>query len=849
MSLRGSIAFYCLLLSLFLGGCGDGTAPITGTGELGRILPATLGRVVLGTPVAGVPVEFRAPDGRVLAVTVSDRFGMFGTDIELPAGSTVSAELSDGVVLRTELAVLPILSQGTGQEREIVLNVPNTLAAAFHLRHPELSLAESEQRVRRFLGIPDGYLLGALDDSRHSPFHHQVFLQEAAGNGGIAAFLEILLDEMETDQIRSFGIILSGVKFLGGCATDLGKDFIKGETVTGFGWASRALGINFPFPSNADLEKELEKISQQIQDLSNELETFEAQAEYTAAQNKLGNDVVTPSNTTANELATTISSSQLNPVTTWIDINSSNPLVAELSNAFSLFNARGGLDELVSYLLGTYSQAGADKRLERLLVALINPPFGIDSDLEVYNGYGAYSNTTLAQQQSMLTYYLQVLEQAAEIYAEQVHDVSDPDTLVANIRQGQTYLASLARVKKQVLQQLPDPLPSDQVFVDREWGLMWYIGNLGSHGSQVKHDDAKDYAKKFPGVGPYTDGWRLPTKEELGRLYARIEAGASKKSIPNDKRALVLERWGWDISYMNNNHRVWAEDDVARFSLDTGRHVNYEGSYRNDVILVRTYPRSNKAGFAESNPALVPPLSELSPTSLAIETVVTSPVSESGGPMLSLKCAAAFASISGGNFTIGGSSKSRTEATGITLNEIDVTDKVVWSSSDESMASVSNFEGSEGQLVWHAQLNGRPLTPVTVTAQLGSLTSTAAFAPPADLKPVLSSIQVFPFNVGFPQPTAATPVQQRFGAVLFYLDPVTGDSLVQSYRESNAPPITWSLSDRATGAPLVRTALDSGFEDGNLLVLTSTLSTPDMIVTATSGGVSGTAPIHAAVAP
>jgi hypothetical protein len=857
-------------LTLWTQGCGDSSGSFVATqGENPAVetnaLPAVLGRLSIGRPVAQASALFTV-DGQTLATTVTtDEQGHFGTDANLPPAFTVLVRPAGSVLQGSNLSFASRVEGFTNQSPEIIVNVPTTLMTRFHDRHPELSLAQARARVYSFLLIPQEVPLEAIDDSLRAPFLHSLFFRLAEQNGGVEAYLEKLLDEMEGPTTHPINFETTGPPgaggaaqkkptFLGGCAEGLAEDFVKAEVLTGLGWAFRAMGLNFPFPSNFDLEKKLDQLSDEVEALGNELTRFENEVPYQMAINKLGDEVVAPSDASTQALTAAVESHSipLKPNLAYLPLGTSYGYLSELEAAFAQNDAQGMLDLLVSYLEGTYSPDGVAARLERLLVQVLFGPWGIDNDLTSYNGYGAFSNATLSQQAVMLQYYLGYLEQTTLLYTEQTHNAADATTLVSNIRAAKPYLASLARAKKRILAQVPQSLGSDALFVDRQAGAIWYMGNLGSRGTAQSWSDAKTYASKFAGVGPLSSGWRLPSDIELARLHQRIAAANNALASPTGKPSGVMTRWGWDISYIGGNHRVWTSSSNVWFSLDDADTKNDLGG-RNDVILVHDYSLSS------TDDSFLPLLSLGSAQNMQIDGATGADLQGPGNPSVQLRCEALINGTYGGTYTVGGKSVKSPSGSGFGVSFYDLTEQVEWSSSNELMATVSNFEAtydaqgneltpaSHGLVVWQPQFAGTSLEPVTIVATYQGASASVTLQPPTSVTPVLSSIQVFPYNVDFGALVA--PVQQSFAAVMFFKDPVTGDAQVQSFNEATAPPVTWSLTD-ANGVPL-SSAQNSGFitSDPDLLLLNTTLTTTYMLVQATSGAVTAAAPIKAGILP
>lgn len=847
-----------VLSGLLVTGCGGDSEQLFVSPPPGQTsaMPYLPGRVAIGRIIGGGEVLFANSQGQTLGRTSLAPDGTFGVDPSLSGAVWVTARLSDVAAQGQVWQLSALLESFDRNGKEIVLNIPTTLVGRFQQRHPELSLAECQSRVQQFLGIPKERALQTLDESAGSPFAHELFFSEAAANGGVEAFLTSLLDEMEANGTHTFqldGVFKAGTSFLGGCVKALAVDFTKSEAVTGAGWASRAMGVNFPFPSNNDLAERIQSIQDQVSDLAKQLKQFEAETAYQDAVGKLGADVVVPSNSLATSLQSTVQTFvPLQPDSAYLQPGSSYSSLSALENLYSKNNTKAMLDELVSYLEGTRSQGGVSQRMERLLVALAFPGLGIDSDLSRYNGYGAFSNTTVGIPRSMLAYYLTVFEQTVLMFAEQSHNTNDAATLVINIREGQPYLSRLAQARQRILAQTPEALGSDDLFVDREAGLIWWMGNLGSHGSQVPYTStdkkvgAVEYSGRFQGPGGV---WRVPTAAELQKLYGRIVAGSKAQPVPGGKLAKVLSRWGWDISYMTDDHQVWVAipnlaQSEQRFSLDTGKIEKVSAGRYNDLILVSSFDAT-----AITDTSIYPPLSVGTVTAIEISQQPQGPAG------VQLKAQATVSYTIGGSYTVGGASQSAPQET-VATKTLDVTDQVVWSSSNEAMLIVTNIDAttdtdgnilsqaSHGLASWQP-FNSQTLTPVTVSASFNGVSSAVTLTPPASLSPNLVSLQVLPANVDL---SNTFPIQFSFQAVLFYSDPITGDAQAQHFAEQSAPSLVWTLLDNS-GAP-IPPSQGSGFisSDANNLVLSTPATNPFMIVQAAANGatgVKGTTPIKA----
>ena len=91
----------------------------------------------------------------------------------------------------------------------LVVNPVTTLVSLVLDRRPELKLDQAETLVRRFLGLPTNYSLGlALRQGSHYVsrfFSPVVLLKEAQAAGGLEAFEQLLLQELESGSTHPFG--------------------------------------------------------------------------------------------------------------------------------------------------------------------------------------------------------------------------------------------------------------------------------------------------------------------------------------------------------------------------------------------------------------------------------------------------------------------------------------------------------------------------------------------------------------------------------------------------------------------------------------------------------------------
>src|SRR5262249_48803013 len=83
----------------------------------------------------------------------------------------------------------------------VSINTVSTVIAAYHAKHPELSLDTCTRAVKSFLGLPLGLELGLMVDNPYLPGFSQLALMlEAQKHGGLKAYSEKLVAEMDSGK-------------------------------------------------------------------------------------------------------------------------------------------------------------------------------------------------------------------------------------------------------------------------------------------------------------------------------------------------------------------------------------------------------------------------------------------------------------------------------------------------------------------------------------------------------------------------------------------------------------------------------------------------------------------------
>lgn len=197
---------------------------------------------------------------------------------------------------------------------------------------------------------------------------------------------------------------------------------------------------------------------------------------------------------------------------------------------------------------------------------------------------------------------------------------------------------------------------------------------------------------------------------------------------------------------------------------------------------------------------------------------------------------------------------------------INITNRVAWSSSDDSIATVSNFgsnptdsngnslpiPGPYGFVTWHPPLDGSTVQNVTIKAELFSQNTTDLLggatinrftnyqvSPPANCKPVLRSVYAVPNNQIYNVSSGSMTVPMTLLAN--YVDGRIVDVSQTPLNASNQYGTSWKLEEVDTSTnPPTYTAVNSSVSGGfgvlpgssvNQLYLTSGLRTSQVRVT------------------
>ena len=531
------------LLLIVLGGCGNSSSDFQAvSGAPATTQYVVVGKFAPGADVVGAPVELRTVDGTVLAQTTTDETGNFSfAPARLPKQLSITARLSE----QSDFEFESRLERSPEDVSFAVVSIPTTLIGRYLERHPEVTLEQAEEAFSKLVGAdPETRWSLFLDESHRYDFAHLAFYHAAQQHGGVEALVEELLrqadepttaQEIPSETTPEFALDLADADFTGGTLEPdfaqlaskistrspqlkkalfadigiaLGKKLLGsvadaavselGSSV--FSWIVGSLGLNGP--SLSDIQNQLNEIQRTLAEIRIDL----LRTRYQDAVTQLNTNAINPITVLNSQIAALVAST---PITNEPFVAS--PQVQQLPQNLSQFVTSQALLTLQNYMVGTNGQINLlEKNVE-----LVNKDAFIETAPRFMN-MPLRSNRLLDQVLEPYSLYSGYQAMACNLLAENAHQIDNPvDTMNAVRAPISDALVSLKRQRGQ----MPQPLISDKVFVDLQFGLMWYLEVQAPRNLA----DAKNFAKGFSVSGPGVtyDDWRLPLESELKALQAR----------------------------------------------------------------------------------------------------------------------------------------------------------------------------------------------------------------------------------------------------------------------------------------------------------------------------------------
>lgn len=791
---------------LVAAGCSGGGGSTGPASDLDFTPRVVAGRLVPGLTVPGALVTMQTPGGSPLEIPElrTDAAGNFFLD-PMPLPSAFRLTLIPTGTLPGPADDAPLTAVVEGHEPGfgmIPVNAATHLVAAWRQAHPELTVAACEARVRSFLALAPTLDLGWEVDNPGSGFSHEAFFQQAQAQGGLEAFTAMLVAEMEAGATHP--MILAEQSFWGrlfdNTVADLTAGFTTDLLTFGIGKIAGCLGFNFGEAAQLrQISQELQQISTQIGVLQQQVATNAAAGTALAAYNQLESDInpmVGPNQQLVNEGQAA--------ATTGVPLQTLPPGVSALLTALSNLSATSAIENMGRHLM----DPGNPDNVFTALMVLQQTRAGGGGAAPVLQ-----SDPLLGPVTSAYNYYAGWMAQAVNLLSETAY-TPQSGQLAEPLVQAAIEIRRADQFTKGWLLQFPDQ--AGQIFVDREKGRMYFLQVQGPANWFTLGLLRSCQRPSFMG---FTD-WDIATQAGVQQLYDRLKFTGN----PYGNLSAVL---GFDTSAFpaSGAHKVWVfYNDVTTncsygassigtepptFDFDDGS-VKTKGNspYDNHCYMwMRKYP----AGAQDTTPAMLRALGTL-----------TGLTADGSNP-------AQLAAT--GNFTV-------TSGYGTASGTADITDRVVWTSSNPAVADVSNRPGSEGQVTWRRTATGDMPGPVTFVASTfpvdvdssgnvsprvgGTLTSTVTVNPPSLSARTVANLNVTPMNLVV---AGVLPQQRQFYATSFGSDGFLADV-------TNDPNTVFSVTD-LSGNPIPATQVKVFQDTPGLLEFEPALVTSDMILKVT----------------
>ncbi len=464
------------------------------------------------------------------------------------------------------------------------VNLVTTLVCAYLDRYPEKTLAEATSAVKTFLDIPTHVDIGKGLLYEISYFSPVIFMAEAQTKGGVAAFMEILVDELagKTKEKHAFlprgnGNLASGVPVCAG--TSMAEAARNGAIAWGAGFALN-IGMKELFPGMAgptmndinEMKQMLADISRQLHDLSNQISSAEQKiiSEIVKSEYNIGTwqlmDYVTMVNNTYTDLANEI---HKDPAKLTPD---------ERTRRANTINSK--LDTIKNHI-------------EPFLGALHHKLYGTGTTVDAQGLYKVYADKLKADQRfltkanyqdrvkKLFLYYNQIEATSLYLAVEYYHATIQTKTIV------DTHTNQLGTDSKAELDwyNSVEPIPS-QIVLDRDQGLMIYAGEtcngtklcppyMNSLQAENFMGRDMDYYNAFG----YGDWW-FPTVPQVNSFFKLC----GSLGFDDLSQCLNSQGWPWPNKYtyiMTNKwdkdmHFYYSDQHYSVFGLEAHQWYDYD---------------------------------------------------------------------------------------------------------------------------------------------------------------------------------------------------------------------------------------------------------------------------------
>jgi len=549
------VVLMLVALSFFIAGCGSSDTQFF-NGNIGSETRADrIGTLHLGAVAnqANLQVEAYDAAGLQIGATTTDERGSFVLR-DLPADGRVLVRLPEAT----------LSAQVNGQRFFWVTGV-STLVSRYQQTHPELTTAQAQQEIARFLDISaETNLQGTFGRTWRSAFSWPAFVRragstpldsfldeqvEAAGQGRVVSFREphpypalysALGYRLHPGNIPDGVQVLSQVRaqdgevavgFFKTLVDNVTADVVANEATNGldkaFGWVGSLLGLNKDVEI-AELQQAIKDILGDIENLSIEVQTDIEREEFDSINEALNPALIRIGQQSLNYLSlVNLSPSYLSDV----PVVSIDPTITGFAadlRAYATDPTDSLQDDLA--LLRKYLQGkGGTQNPILLYASLVQNEMGNTTPGGSTLFQDFRTNAIQDEVGKVLDYYRAYQLLGINLLAENAHmdsntlglsNTQGTNTIFSGIQSADSEIAQVAADLAIEGQLVPPPtLFSDDVLVDRHSGIMWSL--------PMQSSEMTVQADSYHVAGDDQWSWYTPTPDQLSTLrgYA-LNAGS-----------------------------------------------------------------------------------------------------------------------------------------------------------------------------------------------------------------------------------------------------------------------------------------------------------------------------------
>ncbi len=610
------------------------------------------GMLFLGVPVEGVPVELRSLNGEVLATQTTDVMGNFifpgphPPDFRLVAtlsnGSQFSREVRDFAgqeyaVINVPTTLVSLLAQGNTEESLEVhrssIRAKLGLPSNSDLNFVEESVGIGFSHIAFFARAANAGGLGpfiqSIATSGAGP-SSRFLLRENTLDSPLSDLAPELMDRLQahrSDQRLRLSVRMlmargldnreslsleSGVnaqfgEVVGGLVASVAAGLVTNVISDGVGvvytWVAEQLGWHY------GTTVEMDEILQAIQGVADGVQAIANTQTQQEIQNGIDamNTAVTSITSDTNSLINAISKANQDE-NYFSNEPSTSTLPTDITNYLNVARAGATIENYNSYLtLMAQWMTGASQ-----IPVGNNPPIVVESNYDAQMNLIDLTRLSVLQEQNGITlnsgtqaymhfpvrtsnFLDQVLQPwqnyavyqslAAYQLAEAAHSSGTP---ASEIVSAQVAIDNMARSLQSQRGQVPAYPPSDRVFIDMQYGLMWWMDIQGA--TSYSSATTAYFNPTLEGGHSYGD-WRLPTFNEAKALQLRgvYAAAAANGHVDFGNPVSGLNTLGFNTSGLNSDGEFW----VANWEIDDGLFGDDSWSFDNKSLKFRATHESN----------------------------------------------------------------------------------------------------------------------------------------------------------------------------------------------------------------------------------------------------------------